>query len=218
MLELEHGFRVVDANARLEPDAARRPSGGAGDPERLEREMHQAGIVRSAVYPTYRDGSYLKADNGVALRSVDLPLVPLALGKNVRSLRIRVMGLGGAVAGLAGALYAHFNAFIDPTYFLPLETFIVWSMIILGGAGNHIGALVGALIVEAIYNSTRFISDYVPIGDNVLGSLRMIAIGVLIIMVIIYLPKGLVPEPLRRYTGRRGTPAKERGHVRDRTA
>jgi branched-chain amino acid transport system permease protein len=143
--------------------------------------------------------------------------VPLALGKNVRSLRIRAMCLGGAVAGLAGALYAHFNAFIDPTYFLPLETFIVWSMIILGGAGNHIGALVGALIVEVIYNSTRFISDYVPIGDNLLGSLRMIAIGVLIILVIIYLPKGLIPEPLRRYAGRRGTPSKERGYVRDRT-
>lgn len=145
--------------------------------------------------------------------------VPLALGKNVRSLRLRAMGLGGAVGGLAGALYAHFNAFIDPTYFLPLETFIVWAMIILGGAGNHIGALVGALIIQLIYNSTRFIADYVPIEANVLGSLRMVAIGVLIILVIIYLPNGLVPERLRRYAGtRRGAGQEERGYVRGRAA
>jgi hypothetical protein len=78
MLELEHGFRVVDVNARLEPDADRRPRGDIGGPERLEREMHQAGIVRSVVYPPGRDESYLKANNAVARMSVGRPLVPLA--------------------------------------------------------------------------------------------------------------------------------------------
>jgi len=78
MLELEHGFRVVDVNARLEPDAERRPRGGIGGPERLEREMHQAGIVRSVVYPPERDRDYLKANNAVARMSVERPLVPLA--------------------------------------------------------------------------------------------------------------------------------------------
>ena len=125
--------------------------------------------------------------------------VPLALGKNVRWFRIRAMALGGAVAGLAGALYAHFNAYIDPTYFLPLETFLVWSMIILGGAGNYMGALVGTVIVQLIYNSTRFLTPIVPIDANILGSLRMIAIGAIIILVIIYLPRGLVPERSRRH-------------------
>jgi predicted TIM-barrel fold metal-dependent hydrolase len=78
MLELEHGFRVVDANARLEPDAGRRGSEGTGGPERLQREMHQAGIVRSVAYPPERAGSYVKANNGVARLSVDRPLVPFA--------------------------------------------------------------------------------------------------------------------------------------------
>ncbi|SDF72177.1 amino acid/amide ABC transporter membrane protein 2, HAAT family [Limimonas halophila] len=127
--------------------------------------------------------------------------VPLALGKNVGNLRIRAMALGGAVAGLAGALYAHFNAFIDPTYFLPLETFLVWAMVILGGAGNYVGALVGALIVQAIYNSTRFVAGVVPLDADTVGSLRMIVIGVLIILVIHYMPRGLVPERSRRYAG-----------------
>jgi len=57
MLELEHGFRVVDVHARLEPDESRRPRDGIGDPERLEREMHQAGVVRAVVYPGDREGA-----------------------------------------------------------------------------------------------------------------------------------------------------------------
>ena len=78
MLELEHGFRVVDVHASLEPDAERRLRDGWGDPERLEREMHQAGVVRSAVSPGDRDGSYLKANNAIARMSVGRPLVALA--------------------------------------------------------------------------------------------------------------------------------------------
>ena len=78
MLELEHGFRVVDVHARVEPDEKRRPRPGLGDPEQLEREMHQAGVVRSVVYPGTRDGAYLKANNAVARMSVGRPLVAFA--------------------------------------------------------------------------------------------------------------------------------------------
>jgi len=135
-----------------------------------------------------------------ALREGDA--VPLALGKNVRSLRIRGMALGGAMGGLAGALFAHYNAFIQPNYFLPLETFLVWAMVILGGAGNHLGALLGTVVVQTIINSTRFIDDYVPIDASVLGSLRMILISALIILVIIHMPKGVLAERPPRYDRR----------------
>jgi len=125
--------------------------------------------------------------------------VPLALGKSVGGLRIRVMAVGGALAGLAGALFAHYNAFISPEYFLPLETFIVWAMIILGGPGNFLGALVGTVIIQALYNSTRFIAPLLNIDAQVLGPLRMITISVAIILVIMYMPRGIVPERRRRY-------------------
>lgn len=131
--------------------------------------------------------------------------VPLALGKRVSSFRIRAMAVGGGLGGLAGALFAHYNAYIAPEYFLPLETFIIWAMVILGGAGNFLGALVGTFIIQAIYNSTRFLADWVAIDASVLGPLRMIFIGVLIIVVIIYMPKGLLPERRRRYDTRRDT-------------
>jgi len=78
MLELEHGFRVVDVHARVEPDEKRRPRHGLGDPEQLEREMHQAGVVRAVVYPGARRGDYLKANNAVARMSVGRPLVAFA--------------------------------------------------------------------------------------------------------------------------------------------
>jgi len=116
----------------------------------------------------------------------------------VRAARIWTMAIGGAIAGLGGALFSHFLGFIDPTYFMPLETFLVWAMVILGGAGNHLGALAGALIIQLLYNGTRFIGfgeEYASLG----ASLRMVLIGVLIILVILYLPRGILPERRRRY-------------------
>jgi len=128
--------------------------------------------------------------------------VALALGKDVRRARIWAMALGGGIAGLAGGLFAHFNGFIGPDYFMPLETFLVWAMVILGGSGNHLGALVGTAVIEAIYNSTRFL-DISQAHASLVASLRMVLIGVLIILVILYLPRGLVPEGRRRYGGSR---------------
>jgi branched-chain amino acid transport system permease protein len=125
--------------------------------------------------------------------------VPLALGKPAGGLRIRVMAIGGVLGGLAGALFAHYNAYISPEYFLPLETFIVWAMVILGGPGNFVGALVGTLIIQVIYNSTRFLAPLLDIDAQVLGPLRMIAIAALIIAVILFMPRGILPERVRRY-------------------
>ncbi|WP_436347519.1 amidohydrolase family protein [Natronorubrum sp. FCH18a] len=80
MLELEHGFRVVDVYARLVPDGT---TGGLGGqpitPDRLEREMHQAGITRSIVFPpASANTSYVAPNNGVARHSVDRPFVAVA--------------------------------------------------------------------------------------------------------------------------------------------
>ncbi len=77
MLELEHGFRVVDTHIEMEPDESRRAD-VAGDPEQVERELHQAGIVRALVFPGTRSESYLKANNAVARTSVGRPFVAVA--------------------------------------------------------------------------------------------------------------------------------------------
>ena len=52
MLELEHRFRVLDLNVQLDPDAEEAAARGREmSPERLQREMHQAGVVRAVVTP-----------------------------------------------------------------------------------------------------------------------------------------------------------------------
>jgi len=126
--------------------------------------------------------------------------VARALGKDVRNARIQSLVIGGALAAAGGSLYAHFVGFIDPRFFMPLETFLVWAMVIMGGPGNNLGALVGTLVVEFIYNSTRFIQVPAEYASTI-AALRMVLIGVLIILVILYLPSGLVPERKRRYRG-----------------
>lgn len=84
MLELEHSFRVVDVGATLDPDQDH-DRGRAIAPERLERELHQAGVVRAVVSPRGRRretlaevGGYLAANNAVARLCVDRPFVAFA--------------------------------------------------------------------------------------------------------------------------------------------
>ncbi|WP_226005451.1 amidohydrolase family protein [Natrinema salinisoli] len=80
MLELEHGFRVVDISARLPPtDGGGENRGPPITADRLEREMHQAGVTKSVVFPPSDPGtSYVAPNNGVARRSVDRPFVAFA--------------------------------------------------------------------------------------------------------------------------------------------
>lgn len=82
MLELEHGFRVVDTHVELEPDETRRPR-DIGDPEQVERELHQAGIVAALAFPAERE-EYTRANNAVARIAVDRPLVAAARITGVR--------------------------------------------------------------------------------------------------------------------------------------
>jgi len=79
MLELEHRFRVVDVHVRLDPGDDAVDRGHAVTPDRLEREMRQAGVVRSVVFPGPHPGdSYLKQNNAVARLSVERPFVAFA--------------------------------------------------------------------------------------------------------------------------------------------
>jgi predicted TIM-barrel fold metal-dependent hydrolase len=80
MLELEHGFRVVDAHVRLHAGPGRPVRGRTIDGETLEREMHQAGIVRSVVFPGPQKGEqgYLRANNAVARQAVERPFIAFA--------------------------------------------------------------------------------------------------------------------------------------------
>jgi branched-chain amino acid transport system permease protein len=122
-----------------------------------------------------------------------------AMGKDVKKFRLKAMAAGGMFGGLAGCLWAHYFGFISPYQFLPLETFIVWAMVVVGGKGNNRGATFGAVIIIIFYHSTRFLKDYVPISEVTLASLRMVAIGVLIVVVMLFMKEGLIEEKKKIY-------------------
>jgi ABC-type branched-subunit amino acid transport system permease subunit len=120
--------------------------------------------------------------------------LPQALGKDIKKFRIQVMAIGGGFGGLAGSLWAHFQGFISPNEFLPLVTFIIWAMVIVGGKANNKGAIFGAVVIQIFYISTRFLKDYIPIEEITLASLRMVAIGVLIVLAMLFMKEGIIKE------------------------
>ena len=122
-----------------------------------------------------------------------------ALGKDVAVFKMKAMAISGALAGTAGSLYASYIGFIGPDQFMPLVTFIVWAMIVVGGTGNNRGALLGALVIQTFYSSTRYFKDYIPIEADRLASIRMVIIGVLIILTILFMKEGLIREKKKSY-------------------
>ena len=117
-----------------------------------------------------------------------------SLGKDVARFKLRTMVVGAAMVGLAGALYAHFTTYITPQAFEPIVTFIIWAAVILGGKGNLLGSLLGATVIVLLYNSTRFIGDYVELSAVTLANIRLALIGLLIMLTVLLRPNGLLPE------------------------
>jgi branched-chain amino acid transport system permease protein len=119
-----------------------------------------------------------------------------ALGKNPTRFRLEAFALGGALMGLSGAIEAHFIGFIAPDDYLSSLTFQVWAMLIVGGSGNNLGAILGAVIVWALWTvSGLVISDFVPAGYEArAASLRSVAIGLLLATMIVLRPRGLIGE------------------------
>jgi branched-chain amino acid transport system permease protein len=135
---------------------------------------------------------------GRVLRGIreDEQVVQVA-GKNVVMFKIKAFAVGTAALGLAGALYAHFTSFIAPDLFAPLLTLYVKLSLLVGGLGNNIGAIVGAVLVVFFLESTRFIIPYIPEISAVQGAaLREILIAVALLLVLRVRARGLVPEKI----------------------
>src|SRR3990170_5246118 len=113
-----------------------------------------------------------------------------SLGKNVNSYKIQVFVIGGALASVAGNLYAHYITFIDPTSFTILESILVISMVIIGGAGSLKGPVVGAAVLIVLPEALRFVG----LPSSVAANLRQIFYGGLLVLMMLYRPQGLMGE------------------------
>ncbi len=116
-----------------------------------------------------------------------------ALGKDVFRYKLQSLMIGGAIAGLAGAFYAWQLTFINPDGFVPLITFQAWIIVVLGGSGNNVGTLLGALIFWAYDAATRFIlPNLLPFDDARLGAFRIMVIGLLLVVLMMWRPQGIL--------------------------
>jgi ABC-type branched-subunit amino acid transport system permease subunit len=136
---------------------------------------------------------------GRALRSVrEDEVAAAAFGRNVFSLKLKAYVIGGVIAGLAGSLLVNFLTAWSPAAWTPIETFLLYAAIFVGGTANNRGVVVGAFFIFVfIQEVTRFI-PVVHIGETALAAARDISIGLLIIAILWFRPQGLLPEPRAR--------------------
>lgn len=129
--------------------------------------------------------------------------VARALGKNAFWYKLQSLMLGGAIAGIAGAFYAWNLSFINPDGFIPLITFQAWTIVVLGGAGNNAGTLLGAAIFWLYNTVTRFVLPaIVPLDEARLGAFRVMVIGLLLIVLMMVRPQGLLGKKEELSLGR----------------
>lgn len=114
-----------------------------------------------------------------------------ALGKNVTAYKMQSFALGAAIAGLAGVFFAMDLGSLAPDTYLPIITFQVWTIMMLGGAASHWGPVVGSVIFWSIFNGTLFIPPEFLSGAEA-AYLRQIGVGGLIMAIIIFRPQGIL--------------------------
>jgi branched-chain amino acid transport system permease protein len=136
---------------------------------------------------------------GRSLRAMrDNDLVADSLGKNLLSMRTAMLVVGGAIAGLSGGILVSYITTWSPAEWGYAETVVLFAAVIIGGAGNRLGAVLGAILVPVGFEEvTRYIPTSNSLPPNLIPSLEWVAIGVLIIGFLWFRPQGILPERKR---------------------
>ena len=111
-----------------------------------------------------------------------------AQGKNTLYFKVTAFAVSAALASIAGSLYAHYITYIDPTSFTVMESILIISMVIIGGAGSTWGPLVGAVVLVTLPEALRFIG----LPSGMAANLRQIIYGSLLVIMMMFRPRGLV--------------------------
>ena len=126
----------------------------------------------------------------------DNDVVADSIGKNVRSLRTSMLVLGGAIAGLSGGVLVGFINLWDPAAWGYAESIVLFAAVIIGGLGNHKGAILGAVLVPVGFLEA---SRYIPeVGrPGLVPALQWVAVGLVIVLFLWFRPQGIIPERRR---------------------
>ncbi|MCK5779122.1 MAG: branched-chain amino acid ABC transporter permease [Rhodospirillales bacterium] len=110
-----------------------------------------------------------------------------SLGWNVRAVKIIAFAVSAVLAGLAGSLYGFYVAYIDPTYFTVMESILILSIVIVGGAGSFAGPVIGASVLVLMPEALRFIG-FTP---SLAGNMRELVYGLLLVLILLFRPQGI---------------------------
>lgn len=136
----------------------------------------------------------------MALREDDI--AAKAMGINVRNIKLLAFSLGATFGGVAGGMFAAFQGFISPESFSFMESIVILAMVVLGGMGHIPGVVLGAIILYALPEVLRFTVE--PMQKAAFGKLivdtailRQFILGLSMVLIMLYRPKGLWPTPER---------------------
>jgi len=137
-----------------------------------------------------------------------------AMGKDVTNRHLQVFIIGSAVVGIAGAMMTTLDGQLTPGTYNPLRfTFLIWVMVIVGGSGNNLGSILGGFLIWFFWVEAEPLGLWlVNITTAGLGAesalrlhlldaaphMRLIFMGMVLLLVLRFSPKGLIPEVTRR--------------------
>jgi branched-chain amino acid transport system permease protein len=113
-----------------------------------------------------------------------------SLGKNVRAFKVWIFVTGGALAAIAGGLFAHYMTYISPANFTVNDTILIFAVVIIGGAATAWGPVIGAAILVSVMEALRFLE----ISPAIVGFTRQIAYGIILILFMCFRPQGFMGE------------------------
>ena len=133
-----------------------------------------------------------------------------AMGKDITSRHRQVFIIGSAVIGISGAMLTTLDGQFTPGSYIPLRfTFLIWVMVIIGGSGNNLGAIIGAFITWFVWIEAEpsalwlvsqinvFLDESNPLRQHlqeVAPHMRMVLMGLIMVLVLRFRPKGILPE------------------------
>jgi branched-chain amino acid transport system permease protein len=135
-----------------------------------------------------------------------------AMGKNVVKQHLLIFILGSAIVGIAGAMMVTNDGLFTPGSYRPMRyTFLIWVMVIVGGSGNNFGAILGGFAVWFLWIEaapmafflinlfTAGLSETNALKIHLINSVpyfRYLMMGVGLLLIMRYRPKGIIPEKI----------------------
>ena len=153
----------------------------------------------------------LKSPWGRMMRAIrDNEVAAEAMGKDVTARHLQIFILGSAVCGVAGAMITTLDGQLTPGTYQPLRfTFLVWVMVIVGGSGNNLGAVLGGFVIWFFWVQveplglllmqliTSGMAEGSALKEHLIDSaahMRLLTMGLILLLVLRFSPRGLIPE------------------------